>query len=351
MERDGVTYALREDVKDALDVLETARADTQIDRVLRSATDSVEGLLGRRFYPEVRTQTFDWPDPLGTDDLPWTLYFDRHDVVSLTSVTSGGTTIAPTTGYLLKPDDGPPYTRLELVAGSSAVFETGDAGQQSVTAAGTFSYDNEETPAGALSGAVNSSVTTVTVTDGSLVGIGALLRIGTERLVVTGRTWTTSAQTITAGIASASAVTVTVSSGAAFHENETILIDGERMRITDVAGNTLTVKRAWDGSTLAAHTSGTTVYVSRALTVVRGALGTTAASHSDADTVVRQVAPALVVDLTIAEAMAQLLQERTGYARTIGAGDKESEVRGVGLADLRQRAVAMYGRNKRGRAA
>src|SRR3546814_15022627 len=78
-DRQGMTYASREDVKRALDIAETARADDQIDRALSSASDSMESLLNRRFYPEIRTQAFDWPDPLGTTSLPFTVYFDRQD--------------------------------------------------------------------------------------------------------------------------------------------------------------------------------------------------------------------------------------------------------------------------------
>jgi hypothetical protein len=48
------------------------------------------------------------------------------------------------------------------------------------------------------------------------------------------------------------------------------------MLIDDIAGNTLIVKRGWDGTVLAAHTTGATIYAPRTLTVTRGALGTTA---------------------------------------------------------------------------
>lgn len=342
--RYGFTYATVEDVKDALDILETARAESQIRRVLRSATDSVEGLLKRRFYPEVRTQTFDWYDELGTTSLPYTLWLDENEVISLTEVDSNGV-IAPA-DYLLKPDDGPPYTRLELRASSSASFDTGDANQSTVSLSGTFGYWDEEEPAGLLVGAVNAIVTSLVVSDGSLVGVGNLLKLGTERCVVQARSFIDSTETITADVTLASTTTIPVSDGTAFHEGETLLLGGERMLITDIAGNDLVVKRGWDGSSLESHTSAAAVYVSRALTVRRAALGTTAAAHFDQDPLTRHYVPALIADLTLAEALAQLLQERTAYARTIGKGDMESEVRGIGLADLRDRAVAQYGRRK-----
>lgn len=349
--RDGFTYASEEDVKDALDILETARAGSQIRRVLRSATDSVEGLLKRRFYPEIRTQTFPWYDPLGATDLPWTLWLDEHELISVTSVTTGEDAQAITAGqYLLKPDDGPPYTRIELDSEGSAEFVTRAAYQDSVTIAGSYGYWAEYEPGGALVGSVNASVTALDVSDGSRVGVGDLLRIGTEHIVVTGRSFKNSTETLTADVTSASTASISVTDGTAFHSGELLLVGSERMLIVDIAGNNLIVKRGWDGSALEAHANLDAVYVSRTLSVVRGALGTTAASHTDADSISRFFVPALIQDLTIAEAMAQLLQERTAYARTIGKGDQESEVRGVGLADLRDRAVSMYGRKKGARA-
>src|SRR3546814_19132909 len=73
--------------------------------------------------------------------------------------------------------------------------------------------------------------------------------------------------------------TVDVTDGTLFFVGELILIDSERMRIVDITGNNLTVVRAYGGATLAAHSLGADVYVSRRLTVDRGALGTTAAPH------------------------------------------------------------------------
>ena len=73
---------------------------------------------------------------------------------------------------------------------------------------------------------------------------------------------------------------VTISaSGSGFNVGEVILVDSERMLIVDIAGNYLTVKRAWDGSVLAIHSTGADIYTLRLLTVTRGALGTTAGTH------------------------------------------------------------------------
>lgn len=346
-DRQGMTYANIEDVEGALDVFETVRNRSQIRRALNTATDSVEMLLMRRFYPEIRTQTFPWYDELGTPDEPFTIWLDRHEVTSVTSVTTGADNNSiPSSGYFLKPDDGPPYTRIELDTEGSYDFDTRSAYQNSVTIGGTFAYWEKTEPAGTLVGSVDNSTTAITASNGALVGVGDLLTIGTERLVITDRGWINSGETLTVEASAAGSNSITVSDGSAFFAGEVVIIDSERMLIDDVTGNVLTVKRAWNGSTLAVHNTSAQVYVSRALTVTRGVLGTTAASHTDGAALLRFYVPDLVRDLTIAEAMAQLIQERTSYARTIGAGEGEREVRGVGLADLRERAIFAYGRKK-----
>ncbi len=150
--------------------------------------------------------------------------------------------------------------------------------------------------------------------------------------------WTSSDEAIT-GI---SAGTIAV--------GEMILVDAERMLVVDVAGTTLTVKRAWDGSTLASHNAGVDIYAPRTLNVTRGALGTVAATHNLAAAVQQHVVPALVRDLNVAEAINQLQQETSGYARVIGEGENAREGTGRSLFDLRRDTITAYGRQARSRA-
>jgi hypothetical protein len=181
------------------------------------------------------------------------------------------------------------------------------------------------------------------------VGVGSLLRIDSERVIVTGRTQLDTGQTLggTGLTNQNNAVTVAVASGAAFAAGEALLIDGERMLVEDITGNTLVVKRAWDGSTIAAHTVGAAIYAPRTLTVARGALGTTAATHLTAAPVYRWDAPGSVRQLCVAEALVDLMQGRSGYARTAGSGESEREVSGRGLKDLRDRVYVSHGRKGR----
>lgn len=342
-------YATREEIKAELDVKETARSNARIDRALADATESVHGLCHRTFYPELDTRFFDWPNSQTAPS--WRLWLDANEVISVTTLASGGTTI-PAPGYFLEPNEyGPPYNRIEINLGESSAFGGGDTHQRDISVTGLFGYRNDETTLGITGEALDASETGVDVdaTTSAAVGVGSLLRVDDERMIVTGRAQLDTGQTLGgAGLTNVNnSVTATVQSGAVFAAGETILIDGERMRIDDIAGNTLVVTRAWDGSTIAAHSVGAAVYAPRTLTVERAALGTTAATHLIGATVRRWDAPGSVRQLCVAETLVDLLQGRSGYARTAGSGEGEREASGAGLKDLRDRVYKSHGRHGR----
>ncbi|WP_405960821.1 hypothetical protein OG235_28050 [Streptomyces sp. NBC_00024] len=345
--------ATREEIKAELDVKETARSNARIDRALADATEAVHGLCHRVFYPVVATRYFDWPGPQYAR--PWRLWLDANELISVTTLTSGGTTIA-SSDYFLEPNTyGPPYNRVEIDLDSSAAFGGGDTHQRDIGITGVWAgCPLVEPSAGATAEALDTSETGVDVdaATSAAVGVGSLLRVDSERVIVTGRSNLDTGQTLGgSGLTGVNnSVTVTVQSGAAFATGETILIDGERMRVDDIAGNTLIVTRAWDGSTLAAHSVGATIYAPRTLTVARGALGTTAAAHNSGATVHRWDAPGPVRQLCVAETVTSLLQGRSGYARTAGSGEYERETTGRGLKELRERVYVSHGRKARTRA-
>lgn len=337
----------REDVKRALDIKLTARADDAVDRAIEAATGVVHGQLHRSFFPTTATRYFDWP----TRSRAWILRLDQHEVVSVTRLESGGVEI-PSSDYNLEPNgSGPPYTRIEIDIASQSAFASGDTTQRAIAVTGVFGYGADTAPAGALDGDITDTATTLTVTDGSLLGVGDVLLIGTERVLVAGRAMTGTGVTASALTAATSDTAITVSSAdSAPQAGEVILVDSERMLVIDAAGTALAVKRAWDGSVLAAHDAGSAVFAERRLTVARGQLGTTAASHTDGATVGRHVVPGLVRQLAVAEAISQGLQEGAGWARQAGSGDNEREVLQRGLGVLRDQAYSTYGRKGRSRA-
>lgn len=346
----GPVYATLEDLKGALDFAETARNNRQCLRALDQGARSVEKLCQRVFYPTLDTRRWDWPNEQHAP--PWRLWLGSDEVISMTTLVSGGVTI-PSTDYFLRRGDGrdePPYSYIEIDLSSNAVFSSGDTFQRSISGFGLYGYRNDEESAGTIAEVLDASETGVDVSDSATVGVGSVVRVDSERMLVTGKSMITTGQTLQTSVtAAANSVTVAVSNGAAYAVDEVILIDSERMLIVDIAGNNLTVKRSWDGSVLAAHTNGATIYAPRTLTVTRGALGTTAATHSSGASLYRHVPPGPVSSLTLAEAINQLMQEGAGYGRQVGSGESARELGGRGLKDLRARVRAGYGRKARHR--
>jgi hypothetical protein len=344
-------YATREDVQRALDVKVTARNSAQVDRALQSASRGVEALCHRRFYPEQATRYFDWPD--SQSGTSWRLWLDDSELISVTALVSGGTTIAGS-DYILEPNrSGPPYNRLEINLGSSASFGGGDTHQRDITITGVWGYRLDETTVGATAEALDASETGIDVNAAASaeLGVGSVLRVDSERMIVTGRRMLDTGQNVagTGLTAQQNSVSLAVSDGTAFAVDEILLVDSERLLIVDIAGNQLTVQRAWDGTVLAAHAVGADIYAARTLTVTRGALGTTAATHADASTVVRWDPPGLVRDLTIAEAINRVLQEQAGYSRTskTSSGSKSVSVETLSLESIREQTYTTHGRKAR----
>ncbi|WP_181787213.1 hypothetical protein [Streptomyces phytophilus] len=339
----------------ALDSKSTARTSGQVDRAVESASRDVDRLCHRRFYPQIATRFFDFPSPQYAR--PWRLWLDDSELISVTSLSSGGTAINEADFFLEPNRSGPPYSRVEIDLAGPATFGGGDTHQRDITLTGLFGYRNDETQAGTLAAAVASADATSITVDGpaaAALGVGSVLRLGAERLLVTARANADTGQNLGGDLTPQNnSVAVTVADGTVFAVDEVLLIGSERMLIVDIAGNTLTVKRGWDGSVLAAHTAGADVYAPRTLTVQRGALGTTAATHDSGAQVVRWDPPGPVRDLTLAEAVAQLTNEQTGYARTRRSGDGGSSERAMdatALAALRDRVYASHGRKARVRA-
>jgi hypothetical protein len=344
----GIWYATREDVKSALDSMETARNNVQVDRAIDAASRAVEGYTLRRFYPELDTRYFDWL-PFAPS-LPYRLWLDSNEVISLSNVDSGGTTISSNDYFLRRADglDTPPYTMLEIDRSSNATLSGGVTSQRAVALTGLFGYRADTAPAGTVTEALDASETSVEVSDSYSVGVGTILLVDSEYMVCTEKSMLDTANVLNGDLtASMANVMVPAISGSAFTEGEVILIDAEKMRIIDIAGSNLIVKRAWDGSTLAAHNTGATIYAPRDLTVTRGALGSTAATHLINAPILKHVVPGLIQELTVAEALNSIIQELSGYARTAGSGENVRELTGRGLNDLRKEVKITYGRNAR----
>lgn len=347
-------YCSLEDVKDALDFKTTARSDKQMMRLIGAASAQIEKQMNRSFMPVVGTRYFDWPNLQYA--WPFTLHLQRNEVISVTTLVGGGVTI-PSTDYYLEPNEyGPPYERIDLRLDKNSFWGGGATWQRNIAVTGVFGYGNDTAPAGTLvTAGINASVTTLQVSTPSLVGTGDTIIIDSEYMTVTGRSNVSTGQTLqTPMTANVGFVAVAVTDGTKFSEDDVILLDGERMLVIDVSGNSLTVKRQWDGSALQAHT-GSTIYLRSQLTVVRGACGTTAASHLQNATIKTHQVPQLIRSLCVAEAVNLYNQETGGYAAQSGSAEGRYEASGNrsnprALNDLRDQAYDRYARKFRVRA-
>lgn len=340
-------YVSREAVKKALDVKGTSRSDDDVDRAIQAGSRAAEGLLHRKFYPRDATRYWDWPSYQASP--PWRIWLDAWELAAIpASVTTGGVSI-PLANLNFEPaNSGPPFTYFEINRSTNSAFGAGPTPQRDVAVTGTFGFDLNTAPAGTLAASVaDTTVAAVAVANSAAAGVGDVIAIGTERMLLADKTLTSTGQAGTIG-ASTAAQLLAVANGAQFFPGETVTLDAESMLVTGIAGNNLLVKRGWDGTTPATHT-GATIYAPRSWTVTRGAFGTTAATHSNGAALARYTPPSLVQQLSLAEAENNLLQAVSGYARTVGAADNERPVSGQSLADIRKQAYAQYGRKGRRR--
>lgn len=339
----GIWYCTREDIIASQKEFTSELDNDLIDRAIESSSRAIENsLLHRKFYPEIDTRYFPWPDPqLGTT---YRLELEEDEVVSVSSLVAHGTNISSSDYFLEPVNDGPPFDHLELDLSDDSDFGSGDTHQRAIEITGTFGYDDETTPAGSLDGAIDDSVTSLNVTNSAAIGVGQLINIDDEKMRVTEKSLLDTTQNLQDAITAAkNDVIVSVTDGSAFNVGEVITLDAEKMLITSIATNNLIVRRAYLGSVLASHT-GSDVYALRTLTVERGVLGTTAASHTDTTSITKQMFPGLIRDLAIAETINRLQQESSSYARTIGSGENVREVGGKGLMEIRKMAKKGYKR-------
>lgn len=345
-------YCTRGDVKSALDVQQTARNDTQIDRAVEAAARDIDGLMHRVFYPTDGTRYKDWPNYQRT--YPWKLYLDADELaLAPTAVTSGGTDI--TSNIFAEPVNlAPPYMWLEINRASSASFGLASTPQRAIVITGTFGYSAITDSAGSLAAAMSDTTgTSLTCSDSSLLDVGNIIVVDSERMLVADRGMTQAGSLTLSGTGCTTASnadnTLAVGGSGALHVGETILIDAERMVVVDTSGANYIVDRARDGSVLATHSAGAAINALRLLTVTRAALGTAAATHLNNATVSKYRPPKLITELAIAEALNNSQQETAGYARTIGEGQTLQPISGAGLADIRRRAWRAHGRKSRQR--
>jgi len=372
------TYCSREDAQQSIDFEDgiTTSIQQKTDRAIADASRNIEGQLHRLFYPWDGTKWWDFPNYQYAS--PWKLWLDRHDLLCLTSFSSGGVNIPLNTCFLrpANPRPGFPYTSIELDRSSGSTFGGNSATpQNAIQAAGTWGFSADADPAGTLAAAITTAgQPTITVSDASQMGVGDLLIIGYgrgtapypadtlghagliqpytgERVLVSDRAAadTGLAQSGSGCSTSSSADTALTWTGAGtVNQGEVLLLDQEQMLVLGVAGGVAMVSRAWNGTQLQDHSSAE-IWAYRSLVVQRGFLGTTAATWTLGTAIYRHRVPAIIRAIAIGESANRILQETSGYARTVGGPDMAMPAPGIALADLWDEARTEYGRIARRR--
>ncbi len=323
--------------------------DSQVDRLIEAASLGIERATRRYFIPRTETRLYRWPQR--RPGLSYVLELDQ-DLISATSVKTKAQDASPTTiaagDYFLEPANmGPPYNRIEIDLSSTAALEAGDTPQRSISVAGSWGSGNVTQAAGTVSSglAADSTATSMMCSNGSLIEVGDTLLVESEQLFISNRATISISQLLDGALtATKSQTSVTVDSGAAFNAGEQIAVDSERMYVESVTGNELTVVRAYDGSTLAAHADNAAVLVYRTLTIERGVNGTAGATHTDGTAISRYRPPQDVAQLCLAEAVAAYHQEGAGWGREVGPGEAGGALDGRELSRLRKSVLARFAR-------
>lgn len=338
-----VSYCTREQVQRELGYADSARLNKRVDEKILQGARDIEGWCHRKFYPWTGTRKFDVPQTSS-------LWLHDHELTSIDSIVSGAATMAAT-DFIARPESGPPYGWLDVNDGGSIGWESNSSYQRAIAITGTYHYPVVQRASCLLAEDIGAGSTAVILDSSSDVGVGSLILIGSERMVVLEKSLVTTGATLAADLpASKGATTVSVSDGTVLDRGEMIAIDGERMYVESITGNTLVVTRGENGSTLAAHTSGATVYAPRIADVARAQGGTLSAVHAADTQIYLLLAPSLVQEANLALACAALEHGSSGYARTAGTGDSQRQADDRGLGRLMEGLYTRYGRKARSRA-
>lgn len=342
-------YATREQVKRAVSI-NGADKDPIIDRLIESVSRSIESCTKRFFIPETQTRTYRWPNLIYGHIL--TLWLDG-DLISVTTLQiraqdSSPTTIPASDFYLEPANHAPPFDRIEIDLSSGSAFESGDTPQRSVSVEGEWGYSDNTAPAGTVSSGLDSDsgATTMVCSNAALIGVGDTLLIESERMFVSDRAFANLASILLNGALTADQTndTVTVDASHGIQANEVIKVDSEDMYVKAVNGNDLTVIRAYNGSLLAAHADNTQAQINRTLTIERGVNGSTAATHADSTAISKYEVPFDINELCVAEVIAAYSQEQSGWGREIGQGEGQREHNEKALGRLRKEVIGNYKR-------
>ncbi len=286
-----------------------ALKEAAVMRYIRAASDYIDQKIGR-FIPVTETRRYDGNGLLE-------MFIDL--CLAVTSLTLDATAIT-STQYLLYPRsrhwENGPYNVL-IIDPDATELSCWTAERDVVIIVGRWGLYEDTEATGATVSSQSSSETSLAASSGAAVSPGAVLLIESEQELVTATGDPSDSTANTNEAVDISEEEIDVTDGTKVYTGETIRVDYEQMLVIGIKGNTLMVRRGYNGTAKATHSTSTDVYVYRTFTVSRGVNGTTAAAHSS-KAISRYMAP---YDVNwLARQMAGLMwkKARSGFAGKVG---------------------------------
>lgn len=277
---------------------------------IEAASQEIEQALGQ-FLPTVETVETQ-ARPNHTDELL------VKPLLRVSSITNDGAALAAS-DFVLEPDGrqwaNGPYTSIRISDGGAAGAWSTEQGEISIAGAWGLWDEAVSVAVAAVSQLVGD--TTIVVSDGSKVSPGMVLLVESEWELVESTGLATDSTANLNGAIDDTATEITLTDGTLVQAGEVIRIGFERMKVLDVSGNTVLVERGFMGTKRASHLTAADVYVFRTFNVARGVNGSTAAAHSN-KTVSRQIPPADVNYLCRQIAALMVKKAQTGYVGRAG---------------------------------
>lgn len=180
-------------------------------------------------------------------------------------------------------------------------------------------YEATEATGTQLNGAQSSaSVTSLTVDNGAKLSPGMVLKVEDELQFVSAYGAVTSAVTTLASGIDASQEEISLTDGTKVNIGEIIKVGFEKKKVLDISGNDVFVARGWDRTRKVTHDASANVDVYRTFTVARGCNGSTAAIHADDTLLYQYLVPEDVNYLARQIATLMMKKAQTGYAGRAG---------------------------------
>jgi len=200
------------------DVTTDTNDDSIMETMLQSVSRYVDDQCHRTFYPRQETRYFDVPEDQTSD----MILFTDDDLLSVTTLTNGDTSVITSIQYLLYPKNSYPKQWIKLLGSSSVFWQASGAGdnESAISLSGLWGFHNNYTQRG----------------------------------------WSV-AGTLGAAMSDTTTLTLTMTAGHTVLQGEIYKIDNEMVNVSSVSVNTVTMAARGDnGSTAATHLNGATVY-------------------------------------------------------------------------------------------